>query len=227
LCEIKSGSLTKSYIYSNNGQILCQRNGGQSAAEYFYVSDRLGSVRQMIDSTGDVLRNYTYGPFGQSLESGKAGSPPSNPFMFTGQWFDSEIAQYYLRARMYDPQLMRFTARDPVRGKFKHPMSLHKYLYCLNNPISHTDPTGEATTTDVLYTNSQRAVLMGRHKRHRIDFPPIDVPYNHPHNPKRIGDELPNKVPKGPWNKFWYYLGKILGQLGIGEDPPGPPPGYG
>ena len=96
LCEINTtnGSLTKSYIYSDTGQILCQRDGGQSANEYFYVTDRLGSVRQIIDSSGNVVRNYTYDPFGQSLEeSGSFG----NPFMFTGQWFDSEFSQYYLR----------------------------------------------------------------------------------------------------------------------------------
>jgi len=32
-------SLTKSYIYTDTGQILCQRNGSQAAAEYFYVTD--------------------------------------------------------------------------------------------------------------------------------------------------------------------------------------------
>jgi RHS repeat-associated protein len=150
LCEIKSGSLTKSYIYSNNGQILCQRDGGQSADEYFYVNDRLGSVRQVIDNGGIVVRNYTYSPFGQLLESGAKVGAPSNPFVFTGQWFDSEIAQYYLRARMYDPQLMRFTSRDPVRGKFNHPMSLHVYLYCLNDPVNWIDPTGESRLVELM-----------------------------------------------------------------------------
>lgn len=134
--------IVKSYIYENS-RIIAQRNGGQSANKYFYVNDRLGSVRQVIDMYGSVERNYTYSPFGQLLESGAAEGAPSNPFMFTGQWFDDEISQYYLRARMYDPVLMRFTSRDPVRGKFREPMTLHVYLYCLNDPINHTDPTGE------------------------------------------------------------------------------------
>jgi len=42
-----------------------------------------------------------------------------NPFKFTGQWYDEELGQYYLRARMYDPYLSRFTTFDPVRGKFE------------------------------------------------------------------------------------------------------------
>lgn len=63
--------------------------------------------------------------------------------MFTGQYYDSEIDQYYLRARQYDPLLARFTARDPVLGKFKEPLTLHTYLYCLNDPVNCSDASGE------------------------------------------------------------------------------------
>ncbi len=62
---------------------------------------------------------------------------------FTGQWFDSQFCQYYLRARMYDPNLGRFTSRDPIFGKFKNPLTLHSYLYCLNDPVNRTDSSGE------------------------------------------------------------------------------------
>ena len=134
--------MTKSYIYTDKSRILAQRNGGQAAAEYFYLTDRLGSVRQLIDDTGSVVRNYTYSPFGQLLEEAAAGGAPANRFMFTGQWFDDEIEQYYLRARMYDPNMMRFTARDPYRGKPKEPLSVNLYLYCQNNSINATDPDG-------------------------------------------------------------------------------------
>jgi hypothetical protein len=43
---------------------------------------------------------------------------------------------------MYDPQMMRFTSRDPVKGEYKEPLTLHKYLYCLNEPINRADPAG-------------------------------------------------------------------------------------
>ncbi len=156
----QSESIVKSYIYENS-RIIAQRDGGQSASKYFYVNDRLGSVRQVIDMYGSVKRNYTYSPFGQLLESGAASGAPSNPFMFTGQWFDDEISQYYLRARMYDPVLMRFTARDPVRGKFKDPLTLHVYLYCLNEPINRADPSGEEFTLSGLGTSIAWSALMG------------------------------------------------------------------
>ena len=108
------------------------------------LHDRLGSVRILIDTAGNVLRSYTYGPFGEVLEEFAEDDPaaPSNSLMFTGQWFDSEIDQYYLRARMYDPHIGRFTSRDPVTGKFEEPLTLHKYLYCINDPMNRIDPWG-------------------------------------------------------------------------------------
>jgi RHS repeat-associated protein len=120
-------------------------------------------VRQVINDGGSVVRNYTYGPFGQLLESSTAPGAPSNAFMFTGQWFDDEIRQYYLRARIYDPALMRFTSRDPVRRKFKNPLTLYVYLYCLSDPINRTDLGGEffGSLAGQLVTHAIIGGLMG------------------------------------------------------------------
>ena len=43
---------------------------------------------------------------------------------------------------MYDAHLGRFTSRDPVQGKLQRPLTLHKYLYCGNDPINRIDPDG-------------------------------------------------------------------------------------
>jgi RHS repeat-associated protein len=134
--------ILKSYIYAN-GEILMQYNGNHTADKYFYLHDRLCSVREVIDANGTVKNHYTYKPFGEILTAETA----ENPFKFTGQYYDSEIGQYYLRARQYDPQLMRFTARDPVLGQFEEPITLHKYLYCGNEPVNRIDPVGLWYTT--------------------------------------------------------------------------------
>jgi RHS repeat-associated protein len=130
----------KTYVYANS-QILAQHNGNYNAPRFFYLHDRLGSVRLVINSTGDVNDTYTYNPFGEMFAA-ECNETVSNPFKFTGQFYDSETGQYYLRARMYDPLLIRFTSRDPVFGKFEEPMTLHKYLYCGNNPLNYTDAAG-------------------------------------------------------------------------------------
>jgi len=136
--EMTDNTILKTYIYAN-GQPLCQHDGDYSAPRYFYIHDRLGSVRQIINTSGSVVRYYTYEPFGEVLEE---GGTLTNYMMFTGQYFDTEINQYYLRARQYDPHIYRFTSRDPFPGKFEFPLSLHKYLYCENEPINRVDPLG-------------------------------------------------------------------------------------
>ena len=142
LMEMTDNTILKTYIYAN-GQVLCQHDGDYSAPRYFYIHDRLGSVRQIINTSGNVVNYYTYEPFGETIEQTSDGSlATGDGFMFTGQYFDTEIDQYYLRARQYDPHISRFTARDPIRGKFEEPMTLHVYLYCINDPINKIDPFG-------------------------------------------------------------------------------------
>jgi RHS repeat-associated protein len=133
-----SGNILKTYIYGNS-QILAQHDGDHTTNKYFYLHDRLGSIRQVINSSGNIVNYYTYEPFGQTVES---GGTLSNPFMFTGQYYDSEINLYYLRARNYHPHIGRFTSRDIVDGQFDNPLSLHKYLYCKNDPPNYVDPWG-------------------------------------------------------------------------------------
>ncbi|MFA5424205.1 MAG: RHS repeat-associated core domain-containing protein [Phycisphaerae bacterium] len=134
-------SIKKAYIYGNS-QVIAQYDGNPfSADKYFYLHDRLGSVREMINDTGAVVLMYTYNPFGELIAT-ETTEDTENGFMFTGQQFDSEINQYYLRARQYEPHLGRFVSRDPVLGKFEEPLTLHKYLYCGNDPLNRIDPAG-------------------------------------------------------------------------------------
>ena len=116
MCEIdpNDSSLTNKYYYANS-QILIQDMPYQTdpndpntigSDKYFYLHDRLGSVRQVIDCNAVTAATYTYNPYGEDFET-ECDEDIYNPFKYTGQWYDKEIAQYYLRARQYDPQLMR------------------------------------------------------------------------------------------------------------------------
>ena len=59
-----------------------------------YCTLSLGSVRLLIDESGDVANNYTYEPYGELIATESAVTT-ANPFKFTGQWLDEEIDQYY------------------------------------------------------------------------------------------------------------------------------------
>jgi len=130
-------SVKKGYIYANS-QILAQYDGG-SASRYYFLHDRLGSVRQVINSDGVVVKMFTFNPFGETIEE---QGTFYTPWQFTGQYLDSETGQYYLRARQYSPYISRFTGRDLILGDFENPLTLHKYLYCQNDPINNFDLNG-------------------------------------------------------------------------------------
>ena len=95
----------------------------------------------MINSSGSVLNSYTYTPYGDDIV-GKCVETVDNNWKYTGQYHDKEIGQYYLRARMYSPYLSRFNGYDPVYGGYTEPLTLHQYLYCLNDPVNRVDLSG-------------------------------------------------------------------------------------
>ncbi len=149
-----SNAILKTYIHANN-QVIAQHDGAVTvnAPTYFYLHDRLGSVRQVIDNTGTVKNCYTYDPWGMPVgDETQTKEMLSNLYRFAGYVWDAEISQYYCFRRQYDPILGRFTSRDPVAGNYQEPMTLHKYLYCLNNPINKIDPSGLSALDFIINT---------------------------------------------------------------------------
>jgi len=61
-------------------------------------------------------------------------------YLFTARPWDSDVRQYYIRNRWYDPLQGRWTAVDPIgyRG------GLNQYAYCGGNPVSRLDRIGLA-----------------------------------------------------------------------------------
>jgi len=54
---------------------------------------------------------------------------------------------YYLRARLMNPLTGRFWTADDFDGKNRDAASLHKYLYCEQDPVNQQDPSGFTPTT--------------------------------------------------------------------------------
>lgn len=113
----------------------------QGSTVGLYLSDAHSGVRQLLDATGSTVQNlYRYDAFGNQL----LFNPNTlNNIQYRGERFDPTLAQYYLRARYYNPAAGRFTAMDPFTGTLTSPATLNKYSYAANNPISYKDPTGK------------------------------------------------------------------------------------
>ncbi len=65
-------------------------------------------------------------------------------FSYNAEAYDAATGMLNLRARQYEPALGRFSQKDIVRGQVRSPLSLNRYIYCINNPINLIDPNGKA-----------------------------------------------------------------------------------
>ena len=75
----------------------------------------------------------------------REGTTP-NPFTYNGRdgVIDDGNGLYFMRARYYEPRLMRYIQKDTaVSGNMMHPSSLNRYAYVMGNPIQFVDPGGE------------------------------------------------------------------------------------
>jgi RHS repeat-associated protein len=120
------------YVTGPGGLPLEQVSG---TTVLYYQQDQLGSTRAITDSAGAIAASYTYDAYG-NLTSQTTGSV-SNPFLYTGQYRDSETGLYYLRARYYDPATAEFLSRDPKVAKSWDP-----YAYAAGDPLNAADPSG-------------------------------------------------------------------------------------
>ena len=137
-----------------NGMMIGQWDVTGSAQSYtatianrgvhYYHADHLGTARLETDSTGAVVSNCTYAPFGQEL--GCSPADQTNHYKFTGKERDSESGLDYFGLRYMGSSLGRFMSPDPGQASgFDHmddPQSWNGYAYARNNPLIYTDPDG-------------------------------------------------------------------------------------
>jgi len=64
-----------------------------------------------------------------------------------------------LRARQYEPSVMRFVQRDLLKGDQSAPLSLNRYLYCENDSVNFVDPSGRSIAD--LWNKAKTAVSNG------------------------------------------------------------------
>ena len=94
---------------------------------------------------------HHYYPYGLTFaDAGK--TPDHQPFKFGGKEFDAMygLNLHDFHARLQIPDLGRFDRPDPLSWKTPH---LSPYLFCANDPVNNTDPTGmQVWFNDFMYT---------------------------------------------------------------------------
>ncbi len=132
------GQLRTQYLLA--GAPIGERRG--NGATYYYLADRNGSVRVVVNDRGEVVREQAYEPFGQPRATQNATDVED--YAFDGEMWDRESGLLYLRHRFYDPAIGRFISPDPFAGDLFEPRTLNRYVFASNDPVNRHDPTGLA-----------------------------------------------------------------------------------
>ncbi|MBQ9077161.1 MAG: hypothetical protein IJY31_04895 [Muribaculaceae bacterium] len=105
----------------------------------YYIRDRLGSTRTVLDETGQVLQSIGYYPSGLPYALG-AGTAETDRLHGGKQFIDhSGVGLHDNGARMLDGLLGEFLSPDPLSEKYP---DFTPYANCASNPLSFIDPTG-------------------------------------------------------------------------------------
>ena len=110
------GNLTHRFVYAEKAHspswMVRIDPVTQDEAIYRIVADHLGSVRLVIEAeTGMIAQRMDYGPFGEVLFD---SNPGFQPFGFAGGVYDHDTGLVRFGARDYDPEIGRWTAKDPI-----------------------------------------------------------------------------------------------------------------
>ena len=151
------------YLYDDNGNLISEQrsryaltfyydgNGvrthftHESEAgrhTYYYRYNLQGDVIALLDSTGTVVAEYNYTPYGEHIGT-VTGIAADNPFRYRGYYYDNETGYYYLQSRYYNPVTCRFINADSVMsGVASNLIGFNLFAYCFNDPINMNDQDG-------------------------------------------------------------------------------------
>lgn len=108
------------------------------SSNYFYTVRHDGSVPEMTNSSGTVVWEQSFDPYG--VPTTIIGTTPAD-FGYCGYYLHQRSGLNLTRARAYNASLGRFINRDPIEEAGGNNL----YAYCDNDPIDDSDPSGLTT----------------------------------------------------------------------------------
>lgn len=130
-----AGAVVSRFIYGTRSNVPDYLVKG--GILYRILTDAVGSPRVVVDvGSCQVVQRVDYDEFGRVLVD---TNPGFQPFGFAGGLRDPDTGLLRFGARDYDPEIGRWTAKDPL-GFAGSDSNL--YAYAANNPINLIDPSG-------------------------------------------------------------------------------------
>jgi RHS repeat-associated protein len=151
-----NGAITEKYLWKDQTTLLALYDGNDnllqrytyadarvpismttSGATYYLLTDQVGSLRAVADTSGVIVKRIDYDSFGNIIADSNPGFEV--PFGFAGGLHDRDTGLVRFGFRDYSPELGRFTAKDPIDFAGG---DTNLYAYTMNDPVNLVDPSG-------------------------------------------------------------------------------------
>lgn len=135
----ETGATTHRWFQDPLSSVASAISDTSSAGEATWLIPDFQSSIIATAKTSGSTGTAQYDPFGQALSS--TGSMTTQPMRFHGQYFDTNLSLYDMRARDYQPSTGRFTDVDPAPLQAGKPFT-STYGYASNQVTTLNDPSG-------------------------------------------------------------------------------------
>ncbi len=130
-----AGAITSTFVYATKGNVPDYLV--KAGVTYRIFTDHLGSVRLVINAAdGTTAQRIDYDAYGRVMAD---SNPGFQPFGFAGGLYDPQTGLIRFGARDYDPEIGRWTAKDPIG--FSAGVTGF-YTYVEDDPMNRMDPRG-------------------------------------------------------------------------------------
>jgi len=171
-------------ILDGAGQVVSRRLYGRGSdtiiadevagATRWYLTDHLGTVRDLLREDGVPIAHSIYDSFGNLL--GSSMPVEAEGLGFIGRERSAATGLYHVRARPYDPWSGRFLERDPVTP--------YQFEYADNSPAMFIDSDGKKSGVRRVSQLDKYARKLAIERLKKFDPPPR--PSIIPEQPRRI-----------------------------------------
>ena len=155
--HLPTGEIKKrNYIFAGDGAVAINEQSAAGGETLRYLhKDHLGSIMAYSDKTGALVQELSYDAWGKRRHCDTwayalniADFNAWHARGFTAHEHLDIFEMINMDGRMYDPVLGRFLSPDPFVQAPDFTQGLNRYIYCLNNPLSFTDPSGYSWLSD-------------------------------------------------------------------------------
>jgi RHS repeat-associated protein len=134
-------------IFPRNRFAEFEVNVSEPGTMYYVHADHLGSYNLITDAGKNRVDSLHFDPWGNRKQHADWTWPETRATLlfdrgFTGHEHLDAFRIINMNGRLYDPVIGRFFSPDPFVQLPNFSQNFNRYSYCLNNPLTLTDPSG-------------------------------------------------------------------------------------